>query len=149
MKSKPVVEVPTVNVNTVESVRVLPGQSSVVTVQLNTCAIKGPVLLQQSKLTEKLGLYISEGIVQPTGDGKALAVITNHLGFTQKLPAGTIIGSAEEADMVMVPSELKCTTTDDSNSWRVQTVTETQVNSCGQKLLDLVGKPDLMDKDQL
>ena len=149
MKSKSVVEVPTVSVNTVESVRVLQGQSSVVMVQLDTCTMEGPVLLQQSKLTEKLGLYISEGIVQPTGDGKALAVITNHLGFTQKSPAGTIIGSAEEADMVMVPSEPKCTTTDDSNSGTVRTVKEAQVNSCGQKLLDLVGKPDLMDTDQL
>ena len=106
-----------------------------------------PVLLQQTELTDKLGLYLNEGIVQPTSDGKASAVITNHLGFTQKLPAGTIIGSEEEVETVTVPSKCKGITTEDANAGRIWTVTETQATSCGQKLLNLVEKPDLMDKD--
>ena len=85
------VTVPTVPINLVESVRVLPGLSAVAKVQLGTHPIEGPVLLQQTEVTEKLGLYISEGIVQSTSNGEALAVIANHSGFTQKLSPGTTI----------------------------------------------------------
>ena len=142
------VRIPTVTINLVESVRILPGQSSVAKIQLDTYSIEGPVLLQQTEVTEKLGLYINEGIVQPTCEGEALAVITNHSGFTQKLSAGTTIGTAEEADMVEVPSKSNYVM-EESNVGDVWTVTGEEADSRGQRLLELVGKPELLNAEQL
>ena len=70
------VRVPTVTINLVDSVKVLPGESSVAEVHLESYPGEGPVLLQQTEVTEKLGLFASEGIVQPRSDGKAL--ISSH-----------------------------------------------------------------------
>ena len=70
---------PTVTINLVDSVKVLPGESSVAEVRLESYPGDGPVLLQQTDAIEKLGLYyVTEGIMQPKSDGKALAVITNQ-----------------------------------------------------------------------
>ena len=112
------------------------------------CQQGGPVLLQQTEVTEKLGLYISEGIVQPTCDGEALPVITNHSGFTQKLLPGSTIGTAEEAEMVTVPSRSK-NVRGESNVRAVGIVTGGEADSRGQHLLELVGKPELLNAEQL
>ena len=137
----------------IEIQRILPGLSAAAKVQLGTHPIEGPVLLQQTEVTEKLGLYISKGKVQLSSDGEALAIITNHSGFIQKLSPGTIIGTAEEAEMVTVPSASRsknqCDEPSRSNVRAVEVVTGGEADSRGQHLLELVGKPELLNAEQL
>ena len=70
------------------------------------------------------------------------------MGFTQKLSAGTTIGTAVEADEIIVPSGSKLIT-EESNVRTVSLVTQKEADNHGQCLLELVGKPGLLNVEQL
>ena len=92
----------------IEIQRILPGLSAAAKVQLGTHPIEGPVLLQQTEVTEKLGLYISEGKVQPSSDGEALAIFTykDIYVYVKNCPECTVVcggGKVQRPPLCPIP----------------------------------------------
>ena len=89
-------KVPLVQVSLVQSVRLRPLQSTLVTVELESSQhLKGPLLLEPThRFEDESGeLQFGNAFVQPT-DSRDKALISNPTGIAQKLKEGTWVGRA-------------------------------------------------------
>ena len=107
--------VPMVRVALVQSVKLLPRQTSQVKVQLLAVTSGGPLLVEASSELESQGVYIEEGLVQAGHDDNPL-LLTNRTGFTLELSSGYELGAATEVDVV---SPVKIEDREESDDSRV------------------------------
>ncbi len=105
---KPKCRVPTVRVQLVQSMRLLPNQSVLADVELIGEGLKGsktPLLLEPyPSLEGGLGIQVAEAVVQPSGGVMGKVLLTNCLGFTQGTEPGLEIGTASPVEVVDLAS---------------------------------------------
>ena len=89
----------------VDSVRLLPLQSMMATVELEKGQeLDGPLLLESThRFSDTEELQFGSSLVYPTENRCAAVILTNPTGFTQKLKRGMWVGRASEAEIVRVP----------------------------------------------
>ena len=99
--------VPVVRVRLVDSVRLLPLQSMMATVELKKSQeLDGPLLLEPThRFSEAGGLQFGSSLVYPSKNRCAAVILTNPTGFTQKLKRGMWVGRASEAEIVSEDSQ--------------------------------------------
>ena len=143
--------VPTISIKLVQSLRLPPGQCTVVPVQVEGARDGAPLLLEPTQAFEQeIGLELSDTLLQSSADGLAQAVVANTSGFTQRVDPGTLMGQAEEVTLV---DYLDAGTSDDPLTElssceivRIDTSEDSTARKC--KLLDMVGRPELLDEEQ-
>ena len=95
-------KVPTVRVRLLQTTRVPPRQSTVVTVQVpkaNHC--RDPLLIEgDTNLEESTGLIMDPALVQSSNQGLAQVLLRNPLGFPKKLKQGMQLGTASTVIIV-------------------------------------------------
>ena len=99
------VSVPTVKVRLVQSVKLLPkpDQSIIADVSWEREGLKGPLLLEADpSLQLSCNVHVADIFLSDAdaGKGTAKVVLTNYLGFTQKLERGEEIGRVLPVDLV-------------------------------------------------
>ena len=147
--------VPTVRVSLVQSVRLPPGRGAVVDVQVDSHQPGKSLLLEWNGEREKeLGLAVGDALLQPDQDGRARVLLSNHSLHTQQLTPGICLGEAVEVSVIDPSSQ------DPDRQDKVTPVEELlaapgvkKLNSAHdvdrqQRLLEIVGKPDLLDDEQ-
>ena len=97
-------QVPTVRVQLVQSLRLLPNQSVMAEGRLIGEGLedpKGPLLLEpDSELKERWGLQIADTVFQHSREGTIKVLLTNCLGFSQRAEEGMEIGSVVPVEVV-------------------------------------------------
>ena len=87
---------PTVRVQLIQDVRILPYQSSTVKVKLDGVQWipkNTPLLLEaDSTLRDELNMQLVNGVVQPADNGNALVTLENYSRIFQKMESGKQIG---------------------------------------------------------
>ena len=104
---KEAARVPGVRVRLVDSVRLLPLQSMMATVELEKGQeLDGPLLLEPThRFSDAEELQFGSSLVYPTENRCAAVILTNPTGFTQKLKRGMWVGRASEAEIVSEDSQ--------------------------------------------
>ena len=126
--------VPMVRVALVQSVKLLPRQTSQVKVQLLAVTSGGPLLVEASSELESQGVYIEEGLVQAGHDDNPL-LLTNRTGFTLELSSGYELGAATEVDVVSPVKIEDREESDDSRVNRLVSATEDNILRRKDRLL--------------
>ena len=91
--------VPTIRVNLVQSVHLLPHQSQVVGVSVGCEGeIDKPLLLDTAPLD--CGVDVDTALIQATVDGIALTVLSNSTGQSVSIEEGSTLGDATHVDIV-------------------------------------------------
>jgi len=88
--------VPTVTVSLLKSVQVLPGQSTIATVKMDkTTQVENLWLLEYSsvEMENRVGVQVEDSLLDARGKEQAEVRLTNLSGLTQKLTAGTVLGT--------------------------------------------------------
>ena len=100
--------VPTVRVRLVQTLRLLPQQSTVIKVQIQEGhQMTKPLMLEpDSSLEESAGLQVVDGLLEPGEDGEAHILVANTTGFTQNIEQGLELGSVIEATPISVPDQI-------------------------------------------
>ena len=133
------VTVPLVRVSMLKSMRVLPNQSTLVTVQVDSEVAASGYLLLQPKET-MAGLLVEESLVTVQDNGIAHVSLVNLTGFTQTIDSGTTVGTLVEVDEeTQLPGEA-----DDVKSATInQLVTSDELMERRQRLASMltVGDP--------
>jgi hypothetical protein len=95
-------KVPTVRVRLLQTTRVPPRQSTVVTVQVPKAHhCRDPLLIEgDTNLEESTGLVMDPALVQSSNQGLAQVLLRNPLGFPQKLQQGMQLGTASTVIIV-------------------------------------------------
>ena len=117
-----IVTVPLVRVSMLQSVRVLPHHSTLVTVKVDgEITTSGSLLLQPEE--SMAGLLVEESLVTVQNDSTAHVSLVNLTGFTQTIDSGTTVGTvseveeevqfAEDADNVMPATVNQLVSTDE------------------------------------
>ena len=102
-KTPATAQVPTVHVRLLQTTRVPPHQSAVVAVQVDKQHHRGPLVLESDpSLEESTGLFIDTALIRP---GQARILISNPMGYTQKIQKGTQLGTATRAKVVSTATE--------------------------------------------
>ena len=122
--------VPMVRVQLVESTKVLPQQSTAVSVKLDGCrGSTGPWVLEPDLGLGMSGLCMEPSLLEVVQD-EAQVIVTNPTGFTQRLERGFHLGTLEKAEAVFdaawVAEEVapvqRITTNPEQNNWRREKV---------------------------
>ena len=93
--------IPSVRVDLIQSVRILPRESVSVSVQVCGEPSEEPFLMERdSDMKQCLGVQVSESLMQPDSEQRACVVLTNPLGFTQVVEGGTTLGEACKVTVV-------------------------------------------------
>ena len=89
-------------VSLVQSLKLTPGQSALVPVELEPLeAVRDQVLLIQGEhLIEQTGLVLEDAVVHTPRDGTTHLVLTNMSGLTRRVPGGTVVGEAQGAVVI-------------------------------------------------
>ena len=91
--------VPTIRVNLVQSVHLLPHKSQVVEVSVGCEGeIDKPLLLDTAPLD--CGVDVDTALIQATVDGIALTVLSNSTGQSASIEEGSTLGNATHADII-------------------------------------------------
>ena len=98
--------VPGIRVHLVQSLKIPPSCSAVVPARVDrTSEGEQRILIVEGEQTFKeTGLVLEDGLVT-TSDGLTPLVITNMSGITQQLSEGTVVGEAQEAEVVVATPE--------------------------------------------
>ena len=94
-------QVSAVRVQLVESVKLLPGPDRCVMaeVELSGNGVTGTLLLEPDpQFKREQGVVVPDALVSPPSEGTTRVVLTNQSGFTQRLEAGTTLGTLEAVD---------------------------------------------------
>ena len=94
-------QVSAVRVQRVESVKLLPGPDRCVMaeVELSGNGVTGTLLLEpEPQFKREQGVVVPDVLVSPPSEGTTGVVLTNQSGFTQRLEAGTTLGTLEAVD---------------------------------------------------
>ena len=107
MGQKEATRVPVVRVRLVNSVRLLPLQSMMATVELEKGQeLDGPFLLEPThRFSEAEELQFGSSLVYPTENRCAAVILTNLTGFIQKLKRGMWVGRGSEAEIISKDSQ--------------------------------------------
>ena len=140
--------IPTVQVRLLESVTLQPCQSMYAQVQINRESLDAEtdsLLVEYDPQVESdTGLQVESALVQPSQEGFAQLLVSNHSGFTQAAECGTVLGVATPATVVSAedthPSVRAYLVAAEENPLGVQ---ERQ-----EKLLHLLADPDLPEQDK-
>ena len=94
--------VPSIKVSLVQSLKLTPGQSALVPVELEPLeAVRDQVLLIEGEhLIEQTGLVLEDAVVHTPRDGTTHLVLTNMSGLTWRVPGGTVVGEAQGAVVI-------------------------------------------------
>ena len=104
----PSATVPIIRVRLLQTVKLLPSHSAVVSVKTDVSDCGGPLLIEYDKTVENAtGLQVEDSIFTPS-DGVACLVVTNPSGYTQVLGEGEELGRASEVSMVEPNMESTC-----------------------------------------
>ena len=126
-------QVPTVRVRLVQNVRIPPKHMVVAKVQLlgltPTDSFLSPQMLEgDADLRQNRGIQISDCVIQPTSEGTARIILTNHLGVSQKLEKGLELGTGTDtADILTSGSALKDSENEESG-WDLELATQVAEN---------------------
>ena len=143
-------QVPTVRVNLVQSVRLLPHQSKMVEVQLTPAtSLNQPLLVEPlpAPLRCDVPLEVDPVLLKTTAEGMTTVVVSNSSGQACCMGRGSLIGNASivnvsdagEQPVHDIPSSGQPTVgrvQGQSDDWR------------RKRLVDLVGKPELLTPEQ-
>lgn len=102
---KTTARVPTIWVNLIQSLRLLPNQGAKISVKLegDTNCVKHSLLVQnRESIEKKRGLTVEDAIIPPPKSGVSQIVVHNRSGFTQSVPEGACLGEAEEAEVLLI-----------------------------------------------
>ena len=92
--------VPMVHVQSVESTKVLPQQSTAVSVKLDGCrGSTGPWVLEPDLELGLSGLCMEPSLSEVVQD-EAQVIVTNPTGFTQRLEQGFHLGTLEKGEAI-------------------------------------------------
>ena len=92
--------VPTVKVRLIKSVR---GQSTVAVVQVDKTAQEGNLWLVESSAEELgygMGIQMEDSLLDSRSREQTEVKLTNLSGLTQKLTVGTVLGTAQQVEIV-------------------------------------------------
>ena len=94
--------VPSIRVSLVQSVKLLPSQSVLVPVRLesSTSGEDQTLLIEGEQLLVKTGMVVENAVVNLLQDDLAHLVITNMSGLTQRVTEGIVIGEAQIAEVL-------------------------------------------------
>ena len=142
-RSDKTVTVPSVRVNMLKSMRVLPNQSTLVTVKVDgEVTTSGSLLLQPEEAMA--GLLVEESLVTVQDDGTAHVSLVNLTGFTQTIDSGTTVGTISEVDEeIQLQGDADNVTSATVN----QLVTTDELKERKQRLASMltVGDPELQE----
>ena len=143
--------IPSVRVNLIQSVRILPRESVSVSVQVCGEPSEEPFLMERdSDMEQCLGVQVSESLMQPDSEQRACVVLTNPLGFTQMVEGGTTLGEACKVTVVEpLAEEILRPTSEDGDAETCRRVTsDEEVADRQRRLLEMIGKPAILDEQQ-
>ena len=146
----PVVDVPTVQVRMVESLRLLPHQGASVTVQVEGSEVLGKsgVVLLKPSPPDPL-LHIPDSVLQTEGSCLSQVQVFNPTGCSCLVDAGTDLGEAVGAELIE-EDESVVTVPDMQHGTQpvIRHITATEVEERKRKLCEMVGKPELLMGEQ-
>ena len=99
-QNKQITVVPSVRVQLIHAMRLLPLQCATVPVQLEGNSFGGPILIEPGDVTLPDGITVADSVISSTEGGHAQVLLTNSMGFTQQLEAGIWLGHAIEATIM-------------------------------------------------
>ena len=91
---------PSVRVQLIHAMHLLPPQYATVPVQLEGNSFSGPILIEPGDVTLPDGIAVADSVISSTEGGHAQVLLTNSMGFTQQLEAGIWLGHATEATIM-------------------------------------------------
>ena len=143
-------QVPTVRVNLVQSVRLLPHQSKVVEVQMTPATnLDQPLLLEPLPipLRNEVSLDVDMALLRTTAEGTAQIVVSNYTGQVCCMGGGSLIGNASVVNIIegQVPRVHETPPSGQPTVSRVQSQPATWRR---ERLANLVGKPELLTTEQ-
>ena len=106
VKKKSVTVVPTVRVNLVQSLRLVPNQAAIVSVKVtgdSTIPDCPLMMLNHTDVEQQTGLTIVDAVITPDTCGMSQIVVANHTRVTQAVQEGAYLGEAEKAQLVAAP----------------------------------------------
>ena len=137
--------VPTIRVQLVKTLRLPPGHSKVVEVDLGEGQSGRTLIVEpkEDKDTEEMsGLKLEEAVVNQQENVPANVVITNYSGFTQTLASGTCVGIAEEAQVLDSEAD-KPDHDNEEEATVIRRITSLSPEERKQLLLEMVKLPEL------
>ena len=143
-------QVPTVRVNLVQSVRLLPHQSKVVEVQMTPATnLDQPLLLEPLPvpLRNEVSLDVDMALLRTTAEGTAQIVVSNYTGQVCCMGGGSLIGNASVVNIIegQVPRVHETPPSGQPTVSRVQSQPATWRR---ERLANLVGKLELLTTEQ-
>ena len=103
-QNKQITVVPSVRVQLIHAMCLLPLQCATVLVQLEANSFSGPTLTEPGDVTLPDGITVADSAISSTEGGHAQVLLTNSMGFTQQLEAGIWLGHATEATIMETAS---------------------------------------------
>ena len=137
--------VPMVRVRSLQSVRLLPGQSAIVPVRVESSKLQVSAVLLESRQAAT-GLRVADALLQATEDGAAQLIVSNPSGFTQTVEENAVLGEATEVNVVKPEEQTTPNQTESVNfsGDRVFRITRELRDNCRRKkILELLDEPDL------
>ncbi len=149
------VEVPTVRVSLVQSLRLLPHQGASVSVRLDPGSElpeSEPVLLEPSMGAQEPLLHVEDAILRFNHEGLAQIAVFNTTGCSCSMEAGAKLGEASTVTLIhpdQIPSETaRSQCGQDGIQPVIKHVTEWEPSQRKLVLQELVGKPELLTPEQ-
>ena len=153
LEGEQLVEVPTVRVSLVQSLRLLPHQGVLVRVKLDTLSQlseSDPVLLAPS--TSESPWQVEDSIISVNCDGVAQLTVTNPTGCSCVVEAGTMLGEASSVTVVQpnqpLPEMVRAQNNPRGTQSVINRVTKSNPAQRKQALKELVGTPELLTPEQ-
>ena len=143
-------QVPTVRVNLVQSVRLLPHQSKVVEVRMTPATnLDQPLLLEPlpAPFRNDVSLDTDTALLRTTAEGTTKIVVSNPTGQACRMEGGSLIGNASIVHVIDggVPLVPEILPSGQPTVGRVQSQPEAWRK---KRLADLVGRPELLTMEQ-
>ena len=146
----PVVEVPTVRIRTIQSVRLLPHQGALVAVQVEGgehLGKSGVALLEPSQPDPLL--CVQDSLLQVQDGCLSHVQVFNPTGCSCFVEAGAELGEVVNAELIEAEQSLVTGVgTQDGMQPVIRHVTATEVEERKRKLCEMVGKPELLTAEQ-
>ena len=117
-KTEEDIQVPSISVSLVQSLRLPPNRSAVVPVKLEGTSqlLNRTIIVEGEERVEKdTGIIVEDAVVSAPKDGLTHVVVSNLTGFTQTVPEGTFLCGAQIADVVTPDPEPESATEDAAN----------------------------------
>ena len=140
-------KVPMVRVNLVQSVHLLPHQSKIVDVQMETKEASGPLLFEPGELTS--GVYVDPAVIEVPKGGCSRLIVSNPTGMSCSLEEGCELGGVNAISIIQppTPTESNMQPTLGVDVKQVQT-DPASVEWRKSRLIELIGDTELLEPAQ-